>query len=245
VAAPFVSKLLGRRAGQDGSPNTSDTHSATSLAVSERVLEILQLPAPDFEPADSPGTELERAVAHHLGSELSRLVPDERWDVRAEGRSLSDFAQYRHLADLADAVKDDATGTLRIVVGADYLVKPDVTVALLREPYPMLHASVSCKWTLRSDRAQNARTEGRGLLSHRKGRAPHITVVTAEPLPSRLASLGLGTGDLDAVYHICFEELAAAVEAVATEKEKVNLRALIEGDRLRDYNLLASVLASR
>ncbi|MYB25877.1 MAG: hypothetical protein F4X37_12365 [Acidimicrobiia bacterium] len=111
-------------------------------------------------------------------------------------------------------------------------------------PNPLLHASVSCKWTLRSDRAQNARTEARGLLSHRKGRAPHITVVTAEPLPTRLASLGFGTGDIDAIYHICFEELEEAVQSVDSKKERTALEVLAEGDRLSDYNDLVSVLAT-
>lgn len=244
MAAPFVSELLGRRSGGSGLPNVSDSNSKTSKAISEKLLELLKLPAPGFEPSDSPGTQLERAVADHLRSELGSLDPNERWDVKASGNPLTDFAQYRHLADLNEAVERDASGTLRIVVGADYLVKPDVTVARLRDPHPVLHASVSCKWTLRSDRAQNARTEARGLLSHRKGRAPHITVVTAEPLPSRLASLGFGTGDIDAVYHICFEELEEAVQSIGTKKERTALEVLIEGDRLRDYNDLASVLAT-
>lgn len=65
----------------------------------------------------------------------------------------------------------------------------------------LLHASVSCKWTLRSDRAQNARSEALNLIRNRKGRVPHIVAVTAEPLPSRIASLALGTSDLDCVYH--------------------------------------------
>ena len=244
MAAPFVSELLGRRSGKGKLPNVSDSNSEISKAVSERLLELLGLPAPGFEPSDSPGTQLERAVARHLQDELSRINPTGQWDVKAKGNPLTGFAQYRHLADLDNAVEQDATGTLRIVVGADYLVKPDVTVARLREPHPVLHASVSCKWTIRSDRAQNARIEARGLLSHRKGRAPHITVVTAEPLPSRLASLGFGTGDFDAVYHICFKELVEAVQSVGTPKERADLEVLIGGDRLRDYNSLASVVGT-
>lgn len=244
MAAPFVSELLGRRSGESGLPNVSDKNSTTSKAISEKLLELLDLPAPGFKPSKAPGKELERAVARHLQGELSRLDPTERWDVQVKGNPLTDFAQYRHLADLEDAVKRDASGTLRIVVGADYLVEPDVTVARLREPHPVLHASVSCKWTIRSDRAQNARIEARGLLGNRKGRAPHITVVTAEPLPSRLASLGFGTGDFDAVYHICFKELEEAVQLVGNENEQKALKVLIGGDRLRDYNCLASVLAT-
>ena len=53
----------------------------------------------------------------------------------------------------------------------------------------ILHASVSCKWTIRSDRAQNTRTEALNLIRNRKGNTPHIVVVTGEPMPTRLASL--------------------------------------------------------
>lgn len=101
----------------------------------------------------------------------------------------------------------------------------------------LLHASVSCKWTLRSDRAQNARSEALNLIRNRKGRVPHIVAVTAEPLPSRIASLALGTSDLDCVYHIALPELLKAVEDVtgeSTSDQFAGLTTLIEGKRLRD-----------
>src|ERR1035438_2137764 len=66
---------------------------------------------------------------------------------------------------------------------------------------PILHASISCKWTIRSDRVQNARSEALNLIRNRKGRLPHVVVVTGEPLPSRLSAIALGTGDIDCVYH--------------------------------------------
>ena len=71
---------------------------------------------------------------------------------------------------------------------------------------PLLHASISCKWTIRSDRAQNARSEGLNLVRNRKGRLPHV-VVTAEPTPSRISSIALGTGEIDCVYHFALYEL--------------------------------------
>ena len=61
-------------------------------------------------------------------------------------------------------------------------------------PAWFLHASISCKWTIRSDRSQNTRTEALNLIRNRKGPLPHIVAVTAEPLPTRIASLALGTG---------------------------------------------------
>ena len=81
-----------------------------------------------------------------------------------------------------------------------------------QRPDQTLHASISCKWTIRSDRAQNARTEGLNLIRNRKGHTLHITIVTAEPYPQRIASVALGTGDIDCVYHIALPELAAAAQ---------------------------------
>ena len=130
---------------------------------------------------------------------------------------------------------------LAAALGNDYLVAPDVVV--YRDLYedseinaaqpivddeickmadirksnggkPILHASVSAKYTMRSDRAQNSRTEALNLIRNRKGHLPHIVVVTAEPMPNRLASLALGTGDIDCVYHFALYELIRAVKAL-------------------------------
>ncbi len=101
----------------------------------------------------------------------------------------------------------------------------------------MLHASISCKWTLRSDRAQNARSEALNLIRNRKGRAPHIVAVTAEPLPTRIASLALGTSDLDCVYHIALPELQEAISKLPTASrygQEKQLQTLVLGKRLRD-----------
>jgi hypothetical protein len=106
-----------------------------------------------------------------------------------------------------------------------------------------VHAIVSCKWTLRSDRAQNARSEALNVIRNRKGRTPHIAVVTGEPVPSRLASLALGTGDIDMVYHFALPELIEAVES-ANGRDAINLLdALITGNRLRDISDLPLDLA--
>ncbi len=68
---------------------------------------------------------------------------------------------------------------------------------------------------------------------------PHIVVVTGEPLPSRLASLALGTGDLDCVYHFALYELLDAVrEYSAHGREDIleTLENLIDGKRLKDIS---------
>ena len=104
---------------------------------------------------------------------------------------------------------------------------------------PILHASISAKWTMRSDRAQNSRTEALNLIRNRKGHLPHIVVVTGEPLPSRLASLALGTGDLDCIYHFALYELLDAVKEYGTQgREDIieTLANLVDGKRLKDIS---------
>ncbi len=101
---------------------------------------------------------------------------------------------------------------------------------------PILHASISCKWTIRSDRAQNARAEALNLIRNRKGRTPHIVVITAEPTPSRLASLALGTGDIDCVYHFALPELIDSVNEEGNDEAENLLDALVAGKRLRDIS---------
>lgn len=110
-------------------------------------------------------------------------------------------------------------------------------------PNALLHASISCKWTLRSDRAQNARSEALNLIRNRKGRLPHIAVVTGEPLPSRIASLALGTGDIDCVYHFALEELFQAVSDSTYDEAKDLLDIMIDGKRLKDISDLPLDLA--
>ena len=99
---------------------------------------------------------------------------------------------------------------------------------------PIIHAVVSCKWTLRSDRAQNARSEALNLIRNRKGRTPHIVVVTGEPTPSRLSSLALGTGDIDTVYHFALPELITATQDSGNDEAIKTLDTLVTGQRLRD-----------
>jgi hypothetical protein len=108
---------------------------------------------------------------------------------------------------------------------------------------PILHASISCKWTLRSDRAQNARAEALNLIRNRKGNLPHVVAVTAEPLPTRIAALALGTGDLDCVYHFALHELEGAIAETENEDQGDMLNTLVEGRRLRDISDLPFDLA--
>lgn len=107
----------------------------------------------------------------------------------------------------------------------------------------ILHATVSCKWTIRSDRAQNTRTEALNLIRNRKGNTPHIVCVTFEPYPGRLASLALGTGDLDCMYHAALFELMDTIGESKRKDQFDLIEQLVKGRRLRDITDLPMDLA--
>ncbi len=202
---------------------------------------------------------------------LQNLRPGKWHIVKLGNRNAiktSSFAQYEHLDYLSKLTESDAK--LAASMGNDYMVAPDVVIyrdtvsdeeintpqiivddtvcrmADIRAQnggLPVLHASVSAKWTMRSDRAQNSRTEALGLIRNRKGHLPHIVVVTGEPLPSRLASLALGTGDIDCMYHFALYELVKAVEATGAEDSIEMLNVLIDGKRIKDISDLPLDLA--
>ncbi len=203
---------------------------------------------------------------------LHHLRPgDWVFSTSQDTKGISRHHQYEHLAQLEDLLRQHPE--LRSTLGGDYLITPDITVsrrpvsdqeinrrgdfvdgseqlanhAPLREAVnktTILHASISCKWTIRSDRAQNTRTEALNLIRNRKGKVPIVAAVTFEPLPTRLASIALGTGDLDCTYHGALNELAAAVDGTGNPDQREMLDTLVHGRRLRDISDLPFDLAT-
>lgn len=204
-------------------------------------------------------------------TELGHLRPG-GWDVhQVSGRNrleIAKYEQYAHLIALDHAAANNAE--LAAALGSDYTITPDIVITRETESdrtingptllvddtvsrltslrkknggKPLLHASISCKWTIRSDRAQNARSEALNLVRNRKGRLPHIVVVTAEPLPSRLASIALGTGDIDCVYHFALYELQDTLKHLDREDAADMLAVMVNGNRLKDISDLPLDLA--
>jgi hypothetical protein len=68
-------------------------------------------------------------------------------------------------------------------------------------------------------------------------------VVTAEPTPARIASLALGTGDIDCVYHFALYELQNAVAELKHPDAAELLDIMVEGKRLKDISDLPLDLA--
>ncbi|MEZ5374831.1 MAG: NgoMIV family type II restriction endonuclease, partial [Microthrixaceae bacterium] len=71
-------------------------------------------------------------------------------------------------------------------------------------------------------------------IRHRRGRQPHIVTVTSEPQPTRLAAICRGTGEVDAVYHVCLRALEEAVAGVGNEHQRDALAEIVSQDRLFD-----------
>lgn len=268
----FHSTLLGTILTVDaaGIPSNADKGSKISKEIAVALLgELGGAETAEKLPGQTAGSDFEEICAKFVEvtfKRFSRLRPGEFF-VR-KGGQIIEFDQYSHLDDLgALAAQYPQMAT---ALGSDYLIKPDVVVGrrpmsddeinfsdalvdmqaarltsirIANQESSILHASISCKWTLRSDRAQNARSEGLNLVRNRKGKLPHICVVTGEPMPSRIASLALGTGDLDCVYHFALPELERALRTVGGDDRIEQLKMMIDGKRLRDISDLPLDLA--
>ena len=257
------------RQNASGVPNNADSSSSSSVRIAKGIVRNIGLPlGSDKLAGQTAGHRFEEATKIFLRDAfglLSHLRPGE-WEFSLGG-DIRDYEQYLHLSDVRRMVEQHEE--LRIIFG-DYIVTPDIVVC--REPVSdskinetealldddtvasytplrransqanILHASVSCKWTIRSDRSQNARTEGLNLVRNRKGKTPHIVVVIGEPLPGRIASLAYGTGDIDCIYHFALRELAAATAGNDSDAELLDT--LVTGRRLRDISDLPFDLAT-
>lgn len=260
------------RKNETGVPNNADSASTASVEISRSIVEQMGF---DIEigklPGQTAGNQFEivtRDFLQNVFKLLHHLRPGE-WEFSVGG-NIRDYEQYQHLSEVSRAIKENEA--LRTVFG-DYIVTPDIIVCrkpvadetinksdvllsdgitashtplrLANSELDILHASISCKWTIRSDRSQNARTEGLNLIRNRKGKTPHIVVVIGEPLPGRIASIAYGIGDIDCVYHFALRELKNATEDKAPESESLDiLNTLISGKRLRDISDLPFDLAA-
>ena len=250
-----------------GCPSNADASDIVSKQYAVHVANALGARHDNRLKAQTLGTKYEIITKEFLDktlSQLSELLPGE-WNVKRNGIKLTDYKQFYHLKDIKKEADD--SDIIKIVLGEDYYVKPDLVV--YREPFSdsfisapadcsnfterllksahkkksYLHADISLKWTIRSDRTQNTRTEAQNIIRNRNGRVPHMIAITCEPLPSRIASLALGLGDLDCVYHSCMNELMDAATALqvngkAFQQSYKLLKAMIEGHRLKDISEL-------
>lgn len=244
--------------------NMADVSNQSSIEISKSLVNQLPGNCSDSKvTGQTAGNKFEKFICRFIQSSFGYLqnIRPGSWEYSTNTTEISRFDQYAHLHELELLVNENKT--LKSIVGSEYIIKPDIILARkpvedaeinsqvelvddkiaqyspLRKRKgnhnaPILHASISCKWTIRSDRSQNTRTEALNLIRNRKGNLPHIICVTAEPLPTRIATIALGTGDMDCVYHFALGELVRAVEIVNNRDQLEMLMTMIEGRRLRD-----------
>lgn len=266
--------ILGLRSGVPNLADVSSkTSKALAAGIVKRLSFPLCEEPPSGQTVGMVFAEITMKFLNEAFGMLGHLRPGE-WTFSASqaASGIAAFDQYEHLAALDAALK--VHKELAAVWGGDYIIRPDIVIGRkpladseineakdilgkgeiskltpLRQvnyvnPRPILHATISCKWTIRSDRSQNTRTEALNLIRNRKGKTPHIVSVTAEPMPTRLASLAMGTGDIDCVYHMALPELVASVKESGSEDQWDMLDTLITGKRIRDISDLPFDLIS-
>lgn len=246
--------------------SSSKTSKKIAKLIAEKINLPLCINPPEGQTAGSLFGQYTRQFLESSFKRLKHLRPgDWEFSTYQDKLRIAKYDQYEHIAKLAKFVADNkelaAILGSEYMVTPDILVarKPvsdseiniDETVVSdesdlanmtsLRAtnydpPLSLLHATISCKWTMRSDRSQNTRTEALNLIRNRKGRTPHIVAVIMEPTARRISSIALGTGDIDCTYHGALHELIQASEESENEDQIEMLNTLIDGRRLRDIS---------
>jgi len=255
--------------GEDQVPSNADRNNRLSLELARGLIERMGVAMPrKRQVAQRSGRLFEVKVKNFILNtflKLDHLRPG-TWTISTN--AVDHYEQYSHIKSLSILI--DKHPEIATAFGTDYFITPDIVVSRSPESdeninkktenvsddlvllsslrrknnvLELMHASISCKWTIRSDRAQNSRTEAWNLIRNRKGRAPHIMVVTAEPLPCRLASIALGTGDIDCVYHIALYELSDFLKHSSHQDAWELLHNMIAGKRIKDISDLPFDLA--
>jgi hypothetical protein len=186
----------------DQVPSNADGDSTTSIAIAQAILDQIQskTKATVRLAGQVSGNLFEHLTRDFIATTFGALknIRPGTWDCSPAKRAISRYEQYHHLMELSDLA--EKYPEMAVHLGSDYVIAPDIIV--IREPeddktinakqrlvddtvarrtplrrenneLPLLHASISCKWTLRSDRAQNARSEALNLIRNRKGRAAY------------------------------------------------------------------------
>jgi hypothetical protein len=251
-----------------GVPSNADKSSAMSKRIAAGILKRLDASiVADKLAGQTSGRKYESINAEFIDETFSKMnhIRPGNWVIRRIASrnisGISEFEQYSHLSEIKRLSTENST--LATVLGAEYMITPDIIIARLplkdteinaydrlvdgkscsmtairkeNNTKPILHASISSKWTIRSDRSQNSRTEALNLIRNRKGRLPHIAIITAEPMPSRIASIAMGTGDIDCVYHSMLYELMDTVNSLDADDSHEMLMVMVEGKRLKDIS---------
>jgi hypothetical protein len=256
----------------EGVPDIADGTDATSIQVARAMLARIGLPLCSEPPAQQTARKLFSSLTRdYLRQVFDRIYRPRpvQWIFAVDGEGVI-FDGYEDLSELAQLLTENPDAAKAF---GEYVLLPDILIGrtLVSELQatesddasqgesddarsvgarsapdlkPILRAGISCNWKLGTNGAHHPPTEALNLIRNRKGHVPHIAVVTAEPLPMRIASIALGTGDLDCVYHFALPEMQAAIEEIDNQDQKDMLETLIQGRRLRDISDLPFDLAT-
>lgn len=183
-----------------------------------------------------------RAVIQAIGR-LRRFV-DNR--IQTPARDVVKRIELFDELDRALASEAEERGRVIEALGEESLLKLDVAGSRRRgDGSPHLELGLSLKWSLRTDRAQDCRSQGAKMAALRRGRMPHFAAVTMEPRPYMLRILGGGSGEVDCVYHLNLPALTEAVRVTTEGRPRrretaETLRKLVEQRRVRDYDELVA-----
>lgn len=238
---------LGVVAGQAGP-------SDPGAALEESIVDALQAARPDLSISRSrPATDFAQ-YSHlkvfpsfhkgHRGSEAALASLLDAIENLPEG---TDNDRLKSVAAEASAVlESDAAliDTLKHEMPQESLLKIDVSVGVPGEDdIEELAVALSCKWSLRTDRAQDCVSQGSKLVAQRRGRMPHFAVVTIETRPAMLKILADGSGAVDYVYHL---DLPALVRTIHEESKLrknpqswsplLTFNRIVRQGRLRDFD---------
>jgi hypothetical protein len=276
MPAPFITDLCGYRHGRPntsdkndplsvelgnalferiGVPRHTDAPADVGRTMEEKLVADLQQHRPDmviargraavnFEQFEHLGAIEKARQIQFAGVELNllldelvKLVPS----TNATYKVLQRAQRIREKVDVSPGILAEVLDN----IPKESLLKLDLVVSESGS-LPELFIGASCKWTLRTDRAQDCISQGHKLVSLRRGRMPHYAAITMEPRPAMLRLLADGSGAVDCVYHLDLVSLQGAVEDVEQARPMKRLAGswspgqtlerLCRLRRLRDYD---------
>src|SRR3990172_7660751 len=168
----------------EGIPSNADTSSKISISLARGILEEIGIKLkPKIKGSgQTAGNAFESITKEFIEKSFTYLnhLRTGKYEFFI-GKSIHAFEQYEHLALLTEVLKSNKE--LKATLG-DYLIHPDIVIGryplsddeinykdkvvdgklnanltplrVINSEKLILHASISCKWTIRSDRSQNA-----------------------------------------------------------------------------------------
>ena len=229
-----------------GLPSSSDPTSRISVEIGLAMAEAAGATA-DLARLDGPraGVEFERRTVRFIEAALTYVNELTQADWRVEaGSSITEFARYDHLNGVRQAAAEDNQPAA--VLYDDYSLAPGAFVGCRLKSHQqaspgsvVLSGVVACKWMIPRDFDQRAID----LLRCPEVPGTRVAVVTAEPLPSRITSIAIGT-ERPCVYHVALKELQDVLARMRWYESREVLDIMVDQGRLRDILQLPLDLTS-